>query len=100
MISIKPKPPEEIELARTNSITAYANDYVISRYSELKQRKYLSIAVALDDKETRLNLILTADELALLQTIRDVNAWITSVRTVENTAIANGTLLADIVWPA
>ena len=90
---------EQIELDRTNSITAHANAYVISRYSELKQRKYLSISAALDDKEFRQGLMLTADELALLQTIRDVNTWITSVRTVENTAIANGTLFADVVWP-
>lgn len=29
---------------------------------------------------------------------RDANTWITGIRMLENTAIANGTALADIVW--
>jgi len=57
----------------------------------------MSIAIALQDKVIT-GGTLTADEEALMQTNRDVNTWITAIRTIENTAIANGTLLADINW--
>lgn len=87
--------PEEIESSRIRSITDKANAYVLSKYSELKQRKYMSIAISLDDKQYRLNITLSQTELDLLQEIRDVNAWIASVRDTENAAIADGVTLAE-----
>jgi hypothetical protein len=85
---------------RKADIKQKADSHVIAKYSELKQRKYLSIAAMLDDKENRLKIPLVQAELDLLQEIRDVNAWITSVRDVENAAIADGVTLAeDMVLP-
>lgn len=85
----------EIEAKRKSDITDKANSHILSKYSELKQRKYLSIVAALDDKELRQSVVLTDAELALLQEVRDVNEWITSVRVIENAAIADGATLAE-----
>ena len=79
------------------AVTAKADETILTLYSELKQRKLMSIAIALQDKHMN-NPPLTVDEEALLQMVRDTNAWITSIRTIENTAITNNTLLEDIVW--
>lgn len=100
---IRSETPDEaatrIESERVNAITDKANAHVLSKYSELKQRKYMSTAIALDDKQYRLGLTLTGDELALLQEIRNVNTWITSVRDVENTAIENKTPSDNVIFP-
>jgi hypothetical protein len=88
----------DIEAQRQLGITSKATQIIEAKYSSLKQRKLMSIAIALQDKQIQ-GLTLTTEEEALLQTNRDVNTWITSVRDIENTAITDGTLLDDIVWP-
>ena len=79
------------------SITVEATRIIEAQYSPLKQRKLLSIAVALQDKQIR-GLTLTTEEEMLLQTNRDINDWITSIRVIENLSIYNNVLLADIDW--
>lgn len=87
----------EIEDTRVLDITAKATELIEVKYSPLKQRKMLSIAVALQDKILQ-SETLTADEEALMQNNRDANVWITTIRTIENVAITDGTLLANINW--
>ena len=85
------------EAKRIADIKAKADSVIESAYSPLKQRKLLSIAVALQDIKLE-GGTLTTEQQTLMQSTRDVNAWITSVRTIENTAIADGTPFSDIVW--
>ena len=89
--------PIKTEAQREAEITNKATEIIENVYSPLKQRKLLSIAVALQDKVMQ-GGTLTVDEEALMQSNRDANTWITIIRTVENTAIVDGTLLEDIVW--
>jgi hypothetical protein len=87
------------EYKRKIDITDKANAHVLAKYSELKQRKLLSTATALQDKQIQ-GITLTAEEEATLQMIRDANAWITLVRDMENAAIADGVTLAEnLVFP-
>lgn len=86
----------DIEKTRVSSITAKADENIEALYSPKKQRKLSSIAIAILD--IKMDRTLTADEESLLQSCRDANDWISSIRTIENTAITDGTLLADIVW--
>lgn len=79
------------------SITAKATEIIETAYSPLKQRKMMSIAIALQDKVLQ-GGTLTVSEEALLQANRDANTWIGGIRTIENTSIANSTALADINW--
>ena len=87
----------KLEEQRKQSITDRATELIENKYSPLKQRKLLSIAVALQDKKLN-GLTLTEWEEAQLQINRDVNAWIGDIRSVENVAIAQGTALVDVVW--
>ena len=86
------------EEKRKADITAKADAEVLSRYSEKKQRKFLSITSKLMDKKLIRSQPLTAEEEALLQSIRDVDDEITAIRTIENTAIANGTPADEVVF--
>ena len=88
---------EDIEDQRVISISTKATKTIEAIYSPLKQRKLLSIAVALQDKVMQ-GGTLTTDEEALMQNNRDTNTWITNIRTIENTAITDATLLIDIIW--
>ena len=80
------------------SIESAATQWIESVYSPLKQRKLMSVAIALQDKQIQ-GIILSTDEEAMLQYTRDVNTWITSVRIVENSATAALTPLDQIVFP-
>lgn len=84
------------EAIRVKSITDKADAHVLANYSELKQRKLLSIAVALIDK--RDSTVLSTAEDALLQDVRDVNTQITAWRVIENNAIANGDAIGDVTF--
>ena len=86
-----------LEEKRKTDITDKANTHVINSYSELKQRKMLSIATSLQDKQIQ-GLALSVDEEILLQSVRDANTWISSVRDVENTAISDGALADDVTF--
>lgn len=92
--AIRAPSPEEAEVIRVNEIINKSNLHVLAKYSELKQRKLLSMAVAIQDRQQQ-GITLTSNEEATLQMIRDVNTWITSVRDVENAAIADGVTLAE-----
>lgn len=84
---------------RVKSITDKANAHVLTKYSELKQRKLLSIQAKLNKKEVK-GGVLDASELALEVLCEEVEVWISSVRDVENAAIADGVTLADdVVFP-
>lgn len=87
----------DIEALRVGSITAKATETIEAVYTPLKQRKMMSISIALQDKVIN-NGTLTADEEALLQANRDANIWITAIRTIENTAIINDDALDAISW--
>jgi len=89
---------QEIEAKRVKDITDKANTHVLNEYSELKQRKLMSIAISLHDKKNELGLTLTQAELDMLQTIRNVNDWITAVRVIENTAIKDGTSVDGVIF--
>lgn len=88
-----------IESVRLQAITDKATSLIEGKYPPLKQRKLSSVAISLIDKQQMQGITLTAAEVATLQSVRDVDAWITSIRDVENTAQANGTQPDDIVWP-
>lgn len=88
---------EEINNTRLLEITRHADNLIYTALPQIKQNKLSSISIALLDKKI-LGEILTTDEEALLQISRDANTWVTAIRTIENTAQANGTQLADIVW--
>jgi len=88
----------DLVLENENAITAEATRIIEAAYSPLKQRKLMSMALALQDKQLQ-GQTLTAAEDANLQLIRDVNAWITGIRAAENAAIAAGTPWAEVVWP-
>lgn len=88
----------EKEADRVTSITNKATEIIEVEYSPLKQRKLMSIVIALKDKRDDLGVTLTVEEESMLQANRDVNTWITAIRNIENTAIANGTALDAIVW--
>ena len=83
---------------RSNAIKAKADEIIETAYSPLKQRKLISITVSLKDKRDDLGIPLTIVEEEQLQKNRDINAWITAIRTIENIAIANGTALDEVVW--
>lgn len=87
----------ELEVQRKADVTVKATSVIEALYSPLKQRKLMSIAIALQDKQLQGGTLTTKEE-ALIQNTRDANTWITSIRTIENTAIADGTLLDDILW--
>lgn len=84
-------------LDNETAITAEATRLIEERYSPLKQRKLMSIAIALQDKQLR-SIILSSGEEEMLQVTRDANEWITAIRVIENIAIANSILLANIDW--
>ena len=69
------------------AIISKATSIIEAKYSPLKQRKMMSISISL----------LSVCQ-ALTQDLIDANTWITAIRTIENTAITNGTLLADVDW--
>jgi len=92
---VAPPPPTAQEIAAT--ITAKATSIIEAEYSPLKQRKLMSIAISIQDKQLQGETLSVYEEVAL-QSVRDSNSWISSIRTTENTAIANGTLLEDINW--
>jgi len=79
------------------AITEKATEVIESEYSPLKQRKLMSISISLQDKLIE-GQTLTAEEETIRQSCRDVNVWITAIRTIENTAITNGTTLTAINW--
>ncbi len=85
-----------IEAKRVEMIINKADAHILNSYSEKKQRKLLSIAVALQDKVIN-GGTLTTGESAALQSVRDVNGWVTAVRVIENTSIADTTITADMV---
>jgi len=99
----KASQPTEVEITdklendRKFAITEKATSIIEAKYSPLKQRKMMSIAIALQDKQLQ-GLTLTSDEEALLQFNRDVNIWITSIRTIENIAIEDNIAIDDINW--
>jgi len=86
----------DLETKRITDIAAKATEIIETRYSTLKQRKLSSIAISLLDK--KIDSMITDDEEALLQSCREVNTWISSIRTIENIAISKGVLLDDIDW--
>ena len=86
-----------------SSITNKATEIIESKYTPLKQRKLLAMLGELQQKKidfldgaTTTNL--TTAETELVVSIRAVNAWVGTIRTIENEAIANGIPLADINW--
>ena len=81
----------------SQAITNKATEIIESKYSALKQRKMLSIAIALQDKQLD-GLTLSDEELALKQANKDANTWIASIRDIENEAIANNTAIENIDW--
>lgn len=94
--------PDQVKLSsleqeRIQSITDRATEIIESAYSPLKQRKLLSIAVSIQDKQLQ-GGILSASEKAMLQSNRDANSWIAGIRTIENTEIENGTPVDSINW--
>lgn len=80
--------PEQIESQRQATITNYATQIIEKLYPPLAQRKMMSTAIAIQDKRLE-GIPLTVEEQTKMQQIRDINAWITTVRTIENMAIAN-----------
>ena len=81
----------------SKAITEKATEIIESIYSPLKQRKLMSMSIALQDKLIE-GQTLTAEEQTLRQSCKDVNTWVTAIRTIENTAITNGTTLTAINW--
>ena len=88
----------ELDAQLVAEIEAAATQWIESVYSPLKQRKLMSVAIALQDKLLQ-SIVLTVAEEAALQETRDVNVWIKSVRDVENAAQAALTPLDQIVFP-
>lgn len=86
------------EEKRKADIIAKADAEVLARYSEKKQRKFLSITSKLMDKKLIRSQPLTPEEEAMLQSIRDVDAEITAIREIENTAITLGTPADEVVF--
>jgi len=87
---------KEIEDKRIADIECKADEIIEAICSPKKQRKLSSIAISLLDK--KIDSMITDDEETLLQSCRDVNTWISSIRTIENIAIEDGTLPVDVVW--
>ena len=98
---VEAKPQTEIDTAddehRQIQITEYADKLILSKYSELKQRKLMSIAIMLQDKQLS-GEVLTTEELAMQDNTRLVNQWISGVRVIENTSIAAGIGVDEIDW--
>ena len=85
------------EEKRKADITAKATAHIESQYSPLSQRKLMSVAVALLDKQIQGGTLIS-EELAALQNVRDINAQITNIRALENTAINNNTPVDEVVF--
>ena len=81
-----------------NAITAHADSLIYSKYSQIKQNKLNSQWGKLVMKVAE-GGVLTADEIALRDNIIAIDTEISNIRDVENTAISNGTALANVVWP-
>lgn len=84
----EPSPPP---LPHEYDIKAAANKVITDRYPEWKQRNMLAEASYLDRNDP------TNARIAELE---GVWIWIQAVRSTSDQAEANGTAVADIVWPA
>lgn len=88
---------KDIEDKRVLDIEAKADEIIEAKYTPKKQRKLMSISIAIQDKQLQQLLLTPAEEKALIDN-RAVNKWITDIRSIENAAITNGTLLDNIDW--
>jgi len=89
--------PIATEKKRESDITFKADDVIYTKYPQIKQNKLQSQGLKLTLKIAK-GGTLTADEILLEESILAIDAEITAIREIENTAITDGTLLADIDW--
>ena len=89
--------PVAVENDRVLVITSKATELIEDAYPPLKQRKMMSQLLVIQGKQLD-GATLTQEEIDLKASILAVNDWITAIRTIENTAIANGTSLELIDW--
>lgn len=89
---------EEDESKRVSDITDKADSHIETVVSKDKQIKLLTRGLVLNNKIAT-GATLTTDETAEVDLLLNIDAWITSVRTIENSAIANGDAVDTVIYP-
>lgn len=80
------------------AIKAKANEIILARFPEYKQRNYLKREIELQNKLIT-GGTLTPEEQVELNFISAEWAWVKAIRETSNAAEAAGTLVDEIVWP-
>ena len=90
-----------VEARRLTSISSEADALILSAYDELKQRKMMSYMLKLQSKLIG-GGVLTIGEQTSYDAILSADAWITSIRIIENSCQADSNLPVDFssVGPA